>query len=139
MAVKLLVLDSWPIMECLKAREPVATNFDELIDAARTGKVQLLLSNINFGEIYYNCWKEWGQVRADEIRVSFDELPVRIVHPAPEDVLATASIKARYGFPYADSFAVVLALEYSGSVLTGDPDFLTFSQNGLVTVEWWGK
>jgi len=56
----LFVLDSWPVMEWLKAREPVATRFDELIDLANLGRAHLLMSTINLGEVYYLSWKEWG-------------------------------------------------------------------------------
>lgn len=139
MAATLLVLDSWPVMEWLKGREPVMTRFDELIHLAMMGEVQLLISNINFGEIYYNSCKEWGENRADEICEEFDGLPIRIVHPSAGGVLAAARVKARYNFPYADSFAVVLALDYGASIVTGDPDFLRFARDGLVRVEWWGK
>lgn len=135
----LFVLDSWPVMEWLKAREPVATRFDELIDLANLGRAHLLMSTINLGEVYYLSWKEWGPIRADEIRTRFERLPVRILNPTKQDVLAAARIKAQHHFPYADAFAVVLALDYGGSIITGDPDFRRLSGAGTVSIQWWGK
>jgi predicted nucleic acid-binding protein len=137
-AERLLVLDSWPVMEWLKQREPAATKFDLLIDRARAGDVKLLISSLNLGEVYYNFWSVWGESRAEEIISDLDALPVHVFHPRQEDVLAAARLKARYQCSYADAFAVVLASEFQGLVVTGDPDFLKMRDRGTVRVEWWG-
>ncbi len=133
-----LVLDSWPIMEWLKAREPAATLFDETIERAKAGHVILLLSTINLGEVLYNCWNVWGEDRAEEIQASFRALPIMIVHPTEEDVRSAARIKGRYKISYADSFTAILAVDCAAPVLTGDPDFLKLLQNGVLAVDWIG-
>ena len=58
----LLVIDSWPVMEWLKRRQPVSLLFRSLIETAQAGRRILLMSTINLGEIYYNCWNEWDEL-----------------------------------------------------------------------------
>jgi hypothetical protein len=102
----ILVVDSWPAMEWFKKRRPIADRFRLLIEEARVGGPILLMSSINLGEIYYNCWNAWDEARADE------------------------------ALAYADAFAAVLAMEFGATVLTGDPDFLKLRDAGLIAVEW---
>ena len=94
--------------------------------------------NINLGEVYYNCWREWGEIRADAVLDVLRKHPLQIVHPTEPAVLAAARVKAQYPISYADAFAVVLAIEFDGTVLTGDSDFLPLALDGLVEVEWMG-
>jgi uncharacterized protein len=133
-----LILDSWPVMEWLKGRRPVADGFRLHLERAQSGSVHLLLSSINLGEIYYSCWKEWGEQRADAVLDQLRKHPIQIVHPTERAVLAAARVKAQYPVSYADAFAVVLAVEFGGAVLTGDQDFLPLAANGLAKVEWIG-
>src|SRR5580693_8738490 len=97
---KVLVLDSWPVMEWLKRREPATTRFDGLLDDAKAGKVRLVMSTINLGEVYYNCIDVWQQPRADVILTDFRELPIEIFHPSQEDALRAARIKGLYRGAY---------------------------------------
>ena len=134
----LLVIDSWPVMEWLKEREPTAELFEQILRSARDGDRLLLLSSINLGEIYYNCWNEWDRLRADEVLDGFSDLPIHVVHPTERDVIEAARVKGRYKISYADAFATVLALEYEAPVVSGDPDFLKLRTSGLIAVEWVG-
>ncbi len=134
-----LVLDSWPLMEWLKGREPVAGRFRKLLIEARMGRKILWLSSINQGEVYYNCVNEWNRERAEQVLAGFAILPIHIMHPTRDDVVAAARIKAEWKVSYAHAFAAVLAIELSGSVLTGDPDFLKLGGASLVAVDWWGE
>jgi predicted nucleic acid-binding protein len=133
------VLDSWPVMEWLKAREPLVNRFELWMEASRRGDIHLVLSTINLGEIYYNAWNEWSETRAEVALASLKALPILIIHPTEEDALSAARIKGRYKISYADAFAAVLALEFDAPVITGDKDFLKIKQDSLLAVEWVGK
>jgi len=126
-------------MEWLKNREPAVSTFEALLANAEDSGLRLMMSNINLGEIYYNCWNQWGELRADAVLAMLQRHPIQVIHPSAKDVLAAARIKAIYHCAYADAFAVVPALDYGGSVLTGDPDFLILRQKGVVRVDWIGK
>jgi predicted nucleic acid-binding protein len=133
---RVLILDFWPIMEWLKDRNPVADRVALLLDSAKIGINRLLLSSINLGEIYYNCWKEWDEARADATLEMLRKHPIQVVHPTKEVVLRAARVKAQYAISYAD--AVVLAIEFGGSVLTGDREFLPLATDGVLNVDWIG-
>ncbi len=136
--LSVFVVDSWPVVEWLKAREPIASRFDGFLDAATRYRIRLLMSSINFGELYYLSWQIWGENRAERIAEEFDQLPIHVFHPKPADILAAARIKARHRCSYADAFAVVLSGEFQAAVVTGDKDFLVMEQAGAVSLEWWG-
>jgi ribonuclease VapC len=125
-------------MEWFKSRQPVADRFEELIVSAERFEVRLLLSTINLGEVFYNCWNEWDEHRAHEAAEIVQQLPLQIVHPNREDVLAAARLKAKYKVAYADCFAAILAVESMSRIVTGDKDFLAMEQSGAVSLEWWG-
>ena|ERR1700734_3756296 len=95
----ILILDSWPIMEWLKDRNPVADRFAVLLDSAEIGTSRLLLSSINLGEIYYNCWKEWEEAKADAALDMLRKHPIQVIHPTEEAVLRAARVKAQLRFP----------------------------------------
>ncbi len=133
-----LVLDSWPLMEWFKNRQPAADRFQRLIASAERFEVRLLLSSVNMGEVFYNCWNEWDETRANEALAVLRRLPIQVVHPTERDVLAAARFKALYKIAYADCFAAVLAVETMSGVATGDKDFLKMQQGGAISVEWWG-
>jgi uncharacterized protein len=132
------VLDSWPVMEWLKGRQPLAADFRTLLANARIHKVELVISTINLGEIYYNCWNEWDEGRAEQVRLEFTELPIRVVHPTAADAHFAARLKGRFKVSYADAFAAVLAIELNAPVMTGDRDFLKLKDVGVLSVEWLG-
>jgi predicted nucleic acid-binding protein len=137
-ASEVLVLDSWPVLEWMKAREPSAARFDALLAWARTHEIRLLMSSINLGEVYYNSWGVWGEVKAELVLSDLDQLPIHVFHPKQEDVIAAARIKATYHCSYADAFAVVLAQEFESHVASGDRDFRRMSDGGAVKLDWWG-
>ncbi len=134
-----LVLDSWPVMEWLKAREPTASKLDELLDAARAERLHLLISTISLGEIYYSSLIVWGEERADEILHDFRALPVEVVHPTQVQTLLAARLKGRFNVAYGDAFAAVLGLEAGAAVASGNPDFLKLRRAGIVIGEWMGR
>ena len=135
---RILVLDSWPVLEWLRGRESAFTRMNGWMEAARVGRVDLVLSTINLGEVYYNCWHVWGEPEADRIRSRLLLLPVRLRHPTEEDVAAAARLRGRFRISYADAFTAVLAQEVNAPVVTGDPDFLKLLQAGICDLEWLG-
>ena len=134
-----VVLDSWPVMEWLKKRQPFAQQFRELLAIAEKGGIELFLSSINLGEIYYSSWNEWDRARAEEILMDFATLPIQLVHPTEADVLAAARVKAEFKVSYADCFVAVLAAKLRCPVMTGDLHFLMMQGAGLLQVEWVGR
>ncbi|MFH2074539.1 MAG: PIN domain-containing protein, partial [Pseudomonadota bacterium] len=50
-------------------------------------------------------------------------LPVGLVDATKERVLSAARVKAQYPVSYADAFVVATAIEFTATIITGDPEF----------------
>src|SRR5438128_1763828 len=70
--MKTRVLDSWAILEWINNRQP-ATNFVEtLLQEAEQGRIRLLMSAINVGEVYYYLRKHHSHSLAESWRIVAD-------------------------------------------------------------------
>ncbi|OIO94494.1 MAG: VapC toxin family PIN domain ribonuclease [Armatimonadetes bacterium CG_4_10_14_3_um_filter_66_18] len=127
------LLDSWALLAYLRG-EPEAGEVRQLLQRARAGKDEVLMSIINLGEVYYQLHREFGesyaQQKLDEIRT----LPLTIAAASDDLVIAAARVKARNAMSFADCFAVATALEHNAVVVTGDPEFK--SVENVVKVQW---
>ena len=121
--MKTRVLDSWPILEWIKEKQPVTDIVDNLLADAGSGIARLLMSAINVGEVYYFVRKYHGESLAESWRQSSGTLPVTIEVPTADQIWDAALLKGQYPIAYADAFAAALAEKYRCPLLTGDPDF----------------
>ncbi len=133
------VLDTWPMMEWLKGREPAAQALRLLIERGERREVRLRMSVINLGEVYYSSSIVWGQNQADEIFSSVLKLPIVYAAASRTEVLSAARLKAAYQVSYTDGFAASLAIRFKCPLVTGDPDFLKLQSSGVLQLEWIGK
>jgi predicted nucleic acid-binding protein len=121
--LKTRVLDSWPILEWIKGREPVSEKMSKLLADAQDDRVKLLISAINIGEVYYLLRKSGLYELADYWRGSCSTLPATIEVPTLDDIWDAALLKGQYPIAYADAFAAALACKYNCALVTGDPEF----------------
>jgi len=117
-----IVLDASALMAFFEGRAG-AEKLDELIRLAMTGKRELLMSAINWGEVYYSAWREHGERAARRTIAEIAQLPIEIVDAGRELTSSAAEIHAQHRIPYADSFAVALASKAGAAVATSDKDF----------------
>jgi ribonuclease VapC len=113
---------------------PGAGAVQRVMDLAVEGNAQLLMSMVNWGEVYYATWRDRGQRVASRIVEEIARLPVEIEDANYEATRVAAELKARFGLPYADCFAASLARRKDAPVLTADADFKAVK--GLVTVQF---
>jgi ribonuclease VapC len=125
-------------MEWLKNRQKAADYFEFLIADANASKVELFMSQINLGEIYYSTAKDWDIARADNILERMLGLPIETVSVSDEGVLDAARLKSSFKISYADAFAASLAMRLDCPLVTGDPEFLLLARAGLLKVDWVG-
>ncbi|HZL12855.1 MAG TPA: type II toxin-antitoxin system VapC family toxin [Verrucomicrobiae bacterium] len=117
------VLDSWALLAFFKG-EPAATAMEELIHKASADKVRLLLSVVNWGEVYYGMWRAGGKDAADTAAEDLARLPIELVDVHFHQARQAATYKATRKMSYADCFAAALAKETKGAELvTGDSEF----------------
>lgn len=83
----------------------------------------VLMSVVNFGEIYYITLRECGTEKANDIESVIKHLPIEIIAVDLELTKLAAAFKAMKRISYADCFAAALAKKYRGKVITGDNEF----------------
>lgn len=120
--MKRVVLDSSALLTLFHNR-PGAAKVDELLRLAIDGKRELLMSVVNWGEIYYSVWCDQGPVFAQQVLVKIAQLPIVLVPADVELTRSAAEFKANHKLPYADCFAAALASQRKASLLTSDSDF----------------
>ncbi|MGD1069948.1 MAG: PIN domain-containing protein [Bryobacteraceae bacterium] len=134
--MKTRVLDSWPVLEWIKSGSPAADFVDVMLSDAEAGRIRLLMSAINAGEVYYFLGRHHSSSLAEFWRESSRTLPVTMEVPSAEDIWSAASLKARFAISYADAFAAALAQKYGCPLVTGDPEFLCVDR---LTIDWIGR
>jgi len=127
------VLDSYALIAHFED-EAGGEQVRKVLKAAHAGKTKLYMSVINFGEVYYNTYRERGREKADETLFIIEQLPVTIVNADMEITIKAAELKSVHSVAYADCFAAALAIIKKAKVITGDPEFKRFGET--VKVEW---
>jgi ribonuclease VapC len=121
--VKIRVLDSWAILEWINARQPAGRLVAEILTQAEAGKIRLLMSAINTGEIYYFLRKHHSVALAEDWRALSRTLPVTMEVPTMAEIWNAAALKGQFPISYADAFAAALAQKYACALITGDREF----------------
>ena len=116
------VLDAWAILALLQREEPAASRVKQLMGEAERGAIELFVSFINLGEVYYCIGRARGDHEARSTLDAIRRLSLTVVPVTEESVLAAASFKMRYPISYADAFAVAASEELGATLVTGDPE-----------------
>lgn len=99
----------------------------EKVKAAMADAVErsenLLMSVVNWGEVYYILIRRCGLEKAEQVTKLIETLPIDLVS-ADEVITRQASrLKALQKLPYADSFAAALTKIHHAELLTSDREF----------------
>lgn len=119
------VLDSWALI-ALFNEEPVAEQVEKILHAATAGRHTLLMSVVNWGEIYYTTLRRGGGAAAKSIASDIAQMPITLVSVDSlnlELVRQTAIFKATKKLSYADCFGAALAKLRRAEFVTGDSEF----------------
>lgn len=116
------VLDSFAVLAYFQA-EPGGLKVKELLRQASKGSVLMYLSHLNLGEIMYITERRLGNDTASHTLEDIMRLPIQLVAPGMERVLAAAHVRAHHLISYADAFVVSLAQELKATIITSDPEF----------------
>ena len=85
--------------------------------------IPLLMSVVNWGEVFYVLWQKRGEEVARKAIQNLSSLSVQPVPVDLEQSLKAGEIKSRYKMSYIDSLVAALAMLRQGIVVTGDRDF----------------
>ena len=127
------VLDSWALL-CYLEQEPGFEKMIDLFEKAVESSKPLLMCIVNWGEVYYQIVRRFGDQKAQEIEQLIQTFPITLVEANKELTREAARIKATKRMAYADCFAVALARLKKAELYTGDPEFRTVEKD--VKVVW---
>jgi len=129
------VLDSWAVLAFYQG-EPAGEDVERLIESASTSGKPLLLSAVNWVEIYYSMERAGGRQAADEAAADLATLPIDVVGVGDDLKLArlAAQFKANHKMSLADAFAAALAKEKKAELVTGDPEFKALEKE--IKIHW---
>ncbi len=131
--MKTYVLDASALMAFFEDRSGAET-VEDLLAKAAEAKRPLLMSVVNWGEVYYAVWRTHGEKAADAKLRETAQLPIQVVDVDIELTKQAASLKAQHNLPYADCFAAALAQTKQAAVVTSDRDFELVA--GALKVVW---
>lgn len=117
------VLDSNALVGWFEDREVIAEKVEHLLRDALLRELPLLMSAVNWGEVFYTEWRYRGEANAREAEVKVRELPIAFIGADQDRATRAAAIKQKYNLGYADAFAAELAIDRGAWLVTADPEF----------------
>jgi len=129
----LRVLDSYSLIAYIE-NEDGADRMIELFRVARDSGKTLLLSVVNWGEVYYITLREAGRERAEAVAQLISTLPIEIILADLELTKQAAEFKAVKKMSYGDCFAAALARLRKAELVTGDTEFKQVE--GEIKIHW---
>ncbi len=118
---KTYVLDANALLDLLM-NGPGAERVERLLKEAQPA-TPLLVSVVNWGEVFYISWQRHGEESARRTLADLLQLPIRVVPVDVLQVLKAGELKAVHKIPYADCFAAALATLNQATLVTSDRDF----------------
>jgi predicted nucleic acid-binding protein len=131
-----MVLDAHALM-VLFNDEPGAEEVERILLKAESGSPKLLMSVVNWGEIYYSILRGASQEMADTKAHEIAGMQIELVPVDADDlelVRQAAAFKATRKMSYADCFAAALAKIKNAELVTGDREFKQLARD--VKIHW---
>lgn len=127
------VLDSYALMAFFED-EPGADFVRELIRKSVESDVNLLMTVVNLGEIWYSIARNNSPEIADQYVHEIKGMGIEIVEVDWNLTRQAAVFKAEGNISYADCFAAALAKLKKAELVTGDKEFK--SLEGEIKIAW---
>jgi predicted nucleic acid-binding protein len=117
------VLDANALISFFENRRGAVEKVRHLLAEALRQDVPLLMSAINWGEVFCIAWRRHGETKAYEAEAKLQQLPIAIMSVDRERASHAGALKQKHGLGYADAFAAELAIERGAWLVTADPEF----------------
>lgn len=117
------VLDANALIALFEDREGIAGRIEHLLEQALEKDLPLLMSAVNWGEVFYVTWHRHGETTAHKAESKLRELPITVIDVDRQRASRAGAIKQKHGLGYADAFAAELAIERGARLVTADPEF----------------
>ena len=116
------VLDANAVLDLIEAG-PGSRKVERLLQSALQRHSSLLISVLNWGEVFYLLWQRRGEETARRTLANLSRLPLQIVPVDLSQALKAGEIKAMHKIPYLDCVAAALAVLQQAILVTSDRDF----------------
>ena len=127
------VLDSYALMAFFED-ESGADLVRELILKAEENKVNLMMSVVNLGEVWYSIARTNSPEVADQYIGEIRGIAIEIVDADWQLTRQAAAFKVNGNISYGDCFAAALAKVKKADLVTGDKEFK--SLEGEIKISW---
>lgn len=127
------VLDSYAMMAFFED-EPGADFVRSLILQAEENKVELLMSVLDLGEVWYSIARTNSTEIADRYIHEIEGMAIEIVDVDWQLTRRAAAFKVNGNISYADCFAAALAKNRKAELITGDTEFKVLQ--GEIDIAW---
>jgi predicted nucleic acid-binding protein len=117
------VLDANALIGLFEDREGTAGKIERLLEQALQQDLPLLMSAVNWGEVFYITWRRHGEAMAREAENKLHEMPIAVVPVDLERASRAGALKQTHGLGYADAFAAELAIERGAWLVTAETAF----------------
>ena len=117
------VLDANALIGFFEGRETASGKVRHLISEAFRLELPLLMSAVNWGEVFYIEWRNHGESKAREVESYLHRLPIAVIAVDLERATRAATLKQKHNLGYADAFAAELSIERGAWLVTADPEF----------------
>jgi len=117
------VLDANALIGFFEDRKGTASRVEDLLAEAVRKDLPLLMSAVNWGEVFYTEWRYRGEAKAREAEANLLEMPIAVIAADRERASRAGTLKQKHGLGYADAFAAELAIERGALLVTADPEF----------------
>ena len=116
------VLDASAVLDFVEGG-PGGKRVEQLFKDALGKRSRVLMSVVNWGEVFYHSWQEQGEESARRTLASLSRLPLELVPVDLVQSLQAGEIKARHKIPYVGCIAAGLAILQQAVLVTSDRDF----------------
>lgn len=127
------ILDAYALLAYLEKEagwEKVESFFSQAVE----NNFNLLMTSVNYGEVYYIVLREQGQEAAKTLEKIILTLPIDTVEVGINLAKEAAVFKAQGKISYADCFAAALAKVKKGELITGDKEFKALEKE--IKISW---
>jgi len=96
---------------------------EQLLSDALRQDLPLLMSAVNWGEVFYTEWRYYGEAGAREAEERLRDPPVAVIPADCERATRAGVLKQMHSLGYAGSIAAEPAIEREAWLVTADPEF----------------
>jgi len=116
-------LDANALIGFFEGRRGTADKVRHLFGEALRHDQPLLMSAVNWGEVFCIAWRRLSEAMAREVEAKLQELPIAVIAVDRARATRSGTLKQKHGLGYADAFAAELAIEQGAWLVTADPEF----------------